>query len=108
AVTRRDREALAAEALDEHLVRAELVAGGAEAPARKLLEVARLQRLLNGRQLLAEPRPEHGEIRLHAQLGFDGAQLDLLDVDLVRDLVGMARRRTLDDEPAQRLAQRQP
>ena len=83
AVRRRDRPALAAAALDEHLVRLELVAGGAEAAAAELLELARLQRLLHGAQLLAEPRPEHRQVRLHAQLGVDAVERDVLHAHLV-------------------------
>src|SRR5581483_5800578 len=74
----RDRPALAAAALDEHLVRLELVAGGAEAAAVELLEPAGLERLLHRPQLLAEARAEDREVRLHAQLGVDAVERDLL------------------------------
>ena len=50
AVRRRDRPALLAVALDEHLVRAELVAGDAEPAAGELLELARLERGPHGRR----------------------------------------------------------
>ena len=79
--------------LDEHLLRAELVAGDAEAAAVELLELAGLQSGAHGAELLAEPRPEHGQVRLHPQLGVDVAELDLLDPELLGDLVGMRRRR---------------
>ena len=84
--------ALAAAALDEHLVRLELVAGGAEAAAAELLELARLQRLLHRAQLLAEPRPEHRQVRLHAQLRIDAVEHDVLDAHLVGDLVRVRAR----------------
>ena len=104
----RDRPALLADPLDEHLVRGEVVAGRAEAPVR-LLELARLERRAHRAELLAELRPEHGQVRLHAELGrLDVAELDLLHAQLLADLVHMPlrERRALDDEPAQRLAQR--
>src|SRR5262249_48561725 len=106
----RDRGALAAATLDEHLVRAELVPRGAEPSVAELLEVARLQCLLHLAQRGTEARPEHREIRLHAQLRVDGPELDRLDAHLVGDLIRMRRRavRTLDDETPQRLAQLEP
>src|SRR5207237_5997037 len=43
AVHRGDRRSVSARALDEHLVRLELVTGRAEAPAAEILEVASLE-----------------------------------------------------------------
>ena len=45
-------------------------------PLSELLELARLQRGADGAELLAELRPEHGQVRLHAQLRIDVAELD--------------------------------
>ena len=76
-VARRDRPALLAAALDEHLVGLELVAEDTEAPAVELLELAGRERGTNGAELLAELRPERGQVRLHVELdGFDVAELD--------------------------------
>ena len=102
-----DGPAVLAGPLDEHLVRLELVAGGAKAAALELLERARLQRGAHRAELLAELRPEHRQVRLDAQLGIDRAELDLLHAQLLGDLVGVrgGERRALDDDPAQRLAQ---
>ena len=58
-------------ALDEHLVRLELVPGGAEPAPVELLEVAPLQRSPDRGELLAETRSEQGQIRLHTQLCVD-------------------------------------
>ena len=93
--------------LDEHLVGAELVPGGAEAPVAELLELARLKRRAHRAELLAELRPEDGQVRLHAQLRVDVPELDLLHPQLLGDLVGVGggEGRTLDDDPAQRLPQ---
>ena len=93
--------------------RLELVAGDAEAAAVELLELAALRaRSRTSRSSSAELRAEHRQVRLHAELArLDLAELDLLDAQLVGDLVRVrsrARRRALDDEPAQRLAQLQP
>ncbi len=71
-----DRPAVAAAALDDHLVRLEVVAGGAEPAAAELLELARLERLLHGAEVLPELRPEHRQVRLHAQLGVDLVERD--------------------------------
>ena len=94
-------------AFDEHLLRRQLMAGDPEPPTFELLEVARLKRCPNDTELLAELRPERRQVRLHAQLRVDVPELDLLDTELVGDLVGVCRgkRRTLDDDPSQRLAQ---
>ena len=90
----RDRPALAADPLDEHLVGLEHVAVDLEAPAVELLELARARALAHVAQRRAELRAEHGQVRLHAQLGrLDVAELDLLDAQLVRDLVGVRRAR---------------
>ncbi len=88
---------------------AELVAGDPESAAVELLEVARLKRSAHGTELLPELRPEHGQVRLHPQLGVDVPELDLLDAELLGDLVGVrgCERRTLDDDPPQGLAKLQ-
>ena len=100
AVVAGDRPALLAGPLDEHLVRAELVPGGAEAAAAELLELARLERGPHRAELLAELRPEHGQVRLDAQLRVDVPELDLLHAQLLGDLVGVrgGERRALDDD----------
>ena len=91
AVLGRDRPAVAADPLDEHLVRLEHVAVDLEAAAAELLELPALQRLAHLAQLRAELRPEHGQVRLHAQLRrLDVAELDLLHAQLLGDLVGVA------------------
>ena len=78
-LVRRDRPALLAGALDEHLVGAEVVAEDAEAAALELLELARRESGADGAELLAELGAEHGKMRLHVQLGrLDVAELDLL------------------------------
>ena len=102
----RDRPTLLARSLDEHLVRAELVPGGAETAAVELLEVARLKRRPHGAELLPESRPEQRQVRLHTQLGVDVTEHDLAYAQLVGDhvLVPCDARATLDDERAQRLA----
>ncbi len=104
-----NRPALLAGPLDEHLVRAELVPGRPEPAAAEILEVSRLERGPHRAELLAELRPEHGKVRLDAQLGVDVPELDLLHPQLLRDLVGVGggERRAFDDDPAQRLAQLQ-
>ena len=94
AVLARDRPALAADALDEHLVGLEHVAVDLEAAAVELLELAALQPLAHVAQRRAELRPEHRQVRLDAQLRrLDLAELDLLDAQLVGDLVGVRRAR---------------
>ncbi len=65
AVGRGDRPALARRPLDEDLVRGELVPRGPKAPATELLELARRKRRADGGELLAEPRAERGQVRLH-------------------------------------------
>src|SRR5690349_2147514 len=109
-VGRRNRPALSPATLDENLVGAELVAGRAEASVRELLELARRERLPHGAELLAELRAEHRQVRLHAQLDrLDGAELDVLHAQLVRDLLAVpVEGRTLDDESPQRLPQLDP
>ena len=53
-------------------------------PSRELLELAGRERRPHGAELLAEPRPEHRQVRLHVQLRrLDRAELDLLDAQLV-------------------------
>ena len=112
AVLGRDRPALAADPLDEHLVRLELVAGRRGSGRRRAPRTrppASAARTLA--ELLAELRAEHGQVRLHAQLGrLDVAELDLLHAQLVGDLVRVRRAAPAprDDEPPQRLAQLQP
>ncbi len=105
----RDRPAVAPDALDEHLVRLEHVTVDLEPAAVELLELAALQPLAHVAKRGAELRPEHRQVRLHAQLGrLDLAELDLLDAQLVGDLVGVPVRdvrRARDDEAPQRLAQ---
>src|SRR5207249_12084743 len=87
-----DRPAFLAAALDDHLVRAELVPVDAEAAAVELLEAPGLERGANGGELLAELRAEDRQVRLHAQLArVDGAELDVLDAQLLCDLAGMRR-----------------
>ena len=111
AVVRRDRPALPADPLDEHLVGPEHVAVDAERPVFERVEAAFLQRGANLGQRRAELRPEHAQVRLHAQLArVDLAPLDVLDAQLLGDLVGVRARglRAGDDESAQRLPQRQP
>ena len=65
------------------------------------------ERLLHRAEILAELRPEHRQVRLHAQLRVDRVEHDLLHAHLVGDLVRvrLRARRALDDEPAERLAQ---
>ena len=90
----------------EDLVAREVVAGDADAAVGELLEVAGLQRGAHGAELLAELRPEHGQVRLHAKLArLDVSERDVAHPELVRDLVGVAlrERRALDDERAERL-----
>ena len=111
AVRGRDRPAVLAVALDEHLVAREVVAGDADAAVRELLEVARLERGAHRAQLLPELRPEQRQVRLHAQLArLDVPEGDVAHAELVRDLVRVAlrARRALDDERAQRLPELQP
>ena len=92
AVAGRDRPALLAAALDEHLVRLELVAEDAEAPTLELLELAGRERGANGAELLAELRPERRQVRLDVELDrLDLAELDLLDAELVGDLLEVRR-----------------
>ena len=89
-------------ALDEDLLCRQLVAGGAEAAARELLEVAGLERAPHVAELRAELRPQDGEVRLDVQL----ARVDRSEArrrctrsslgDLVR--VRLRARRALDDE----------
>ncbi len=87
AVARRDRPALLAATLDEHLVGLELVAEDAEAPAVELLELARRERGAHGAELLAELRPERRQVRLHVEL-------DRLDRRRARPPSRAARRRS--------------
>src|SRR5579884_588066 len=110
AVARGNRPPLAPSALDEYLVGLELAPGDAEPTLRQLLELARRERLADGSELLAELRAELGQVRLHAQLDrLDGAELDVLDTQLVCDLFDVpVERRSLDHEPSQRLPQLDP
>ena len=109
---RRDRPALAAAALDEHLVRARARGRPTrKRPPSSSSNSPACERLLHRAQLLAEPRPEHRQVRLHAQLGASTRpKRDVLHAHLVGDLVGVRCRaaRALDDEPPQRLAQLEP
>ena len=64
---------------------------------------------MDGAQLLAESRPQHRQIRLHAELGLDRTEFDLLHAHLARQLgcVRLHGRCTLHDQLAQRLPQLQ-
>src|SRR5581483_2282687 len=93
-------------ALDEQLVRPELLPGRPDAPLPQLLELVRLER----RPHLAEPRPElraeHGEVRLVGEA--DGRAVeehDLLHAQLLLDLLEVRARggRSEDGRAAQRL-----
>ena len=111
ALLRGDGPALLAGALDEDLVRTEVVAEDAEAAALELLELARRESGAHGAELLAELRAERRQVRLHVQLGrLDRAELDLLDAQLLTHSSAWAsrERRALDDEPPQRLTQLEP
>src|SRR5207249_5717173 len=106
-----DRPAFLAAALDDHLVRAELVPVDAEAAAVELFEASGLERGTNGGEFLAELRAEDRQVRLHAQLArVDGAELDVLDAQLLCDLARVRRGRVgaLDDQAPQRLAELDP
>ena len=60
------------------------MADDAEAAAVELLELARGERRPDRAELLAEPRAEHRQVRLHAQLGgLDVAEHDLLHPQLL-------------------------
>src|SRR6185436_12173543 len=84
---RGDGPAFLARALDEDLVRTEVVAENPEAAALELLEVARGQRGSHRPELLTEPRAERRQVRLHVQLGrLDGTEQDLLDAQLLPQL----------------------
>src|SRR5204862_614078 len=103
--------AFLAAALDEDFVRAELVAVHAEAAAVELFDLAGLERPADGAELLAELRPEHRQVRLHAQLArVDLPELDLLDAQLLGDLVHMGGHAVgaLHDEATQRLPELDP
>ena len=92
AVLARDRPALAADTLDEHLVRARARARRPRSarPSSSSNSPA-LQLLAHVAQRRAELGPEHRQVRLHAQLGrLDLAEVDLLDAQLLGDLVGVA------------------
>src|SRR6185437_16247585 len=70
-----------------------------------------LERGAYGAELLAELGPEHGQVRLDAQLArVDLAELDALHAQFLGDLGRVARDvvGTLDDEAAQRLAELDP
>ena len=78
------------------LVRPEqLVPGDAIATTVQLLHVPGLERVPHLRQPGAELRAQHAQVRLVAELGRPGPgrELDLLDPQLVRDLVGIRLRR---------------
>ena len=91
-VVARDRPALTADALDEHLVGLEHVPVDLEPAAVELLELAARELLAHLAEPRAELRAEHRQVRLHAQLRrLDLAELDLLDAQLVGDLVGVRR-----------------
>src|SRR5690348_6931958 len=101
-----ERPALPCAPFDEHLLRAELVPVHADAAAPELLELAGFERGTDGAELLAELRPEQREVRLDADVHrLDRRELDGLDAQLLGDLfrVAFCSRRSLDDEPAQRL-----
>ena len=111
AVRGRDRPAVLAVALDEHLLAREVVAGDANAAVLELLEVARLERGPHRAQLLPELRAEQRKVRLDTELArLDVPEGDLAHAELVRDLVRVALRArcALDDERAQRLPELQP
>ena len=58
----------------------EVVAGGPETAARKLLVLARLERRPHGAELLAELRAEHREVRSHVELArLDRPELHVAD-----------------------------
>src|SRR5262249_17312974 len=76
---RRDRPALFADPLDEHLLRLEHVAVHLEPSVLELLEPALRERRPDLRERRAELRPEHTQVRLHAQL----RRLDLPEQDLL-------------------------
>ena len=104
----RDRPALLADPLDEHLVTGQVATGDAKA-AVHLLEVTRLERRAHRAELPSELGPEQGKVRLHAQLGrLDVTELDLLHAQLLADLVRvrLGERGALYHEPAQGLSQR--
>src|SRR5712691_5621528 len=106
-----ERPSFTRTALDEHLVGRELAPVHSNPTACELLELAGLQRCADRAQLLTELRPEHREIRFHAELDrLDRTELDFLDAELLRDLAGVALRRAgaLLDEPTEWLAQLEP
>ncbi len=103
-----NRPALLAVALDQHLLRGELVSGNAERAVRELLEVAGLERRPDCPELPPELRPEQRQVRLDAQLArVDLAERNLANTELVGDLVRMGRRTcgALHDQGAKRLAE---
>ena len=64
AVLARDRPAFLASALDDHLLGRELMAVDSQAPAVELLELTGLELRAQGTELLAQLRPEQGQVRL--------------------------------------------
>ena len=93
AAVARDRPALAADVLDEHLLGLEHVPVDLEPAAVELLELAARELLADRAEPRAELRPEHRQVRLHAQLRrLDLSEHDLLDAKLVGDLVRVRTR----------------
>ena len=110
AVLGRNRPTLAARALDQHVLRLELVPCRAKTPTLELLEITLLECGANLAELLAKTRAERGQVWLHPQLRVDRREDDLLDAELVGDL-GDVRSRgeaALDNEPPQRLLHLHP
>ena len=104
----RDRPAFAADVLDQHLLGLEHVPVDLEPAAVELLELAARELLAHRAEPRTELRPEHRQVRLHAQLRrLDLSEDDLLDAKLVGDLVRVRRgkRSAFGDEPPQRLAE---
>src|SRR4051794_4465249 len=92
--------------LDEHLLWFEHVVVHTEASAVERLEAAILQRRAHLAEGRTELRPEHAEVRLHAQVArVDIAELDVFDAQLLGDLTCVRLRipRAGDDEPPKRL-----